>query len=131
MQIKKEFLPVGSVVIMKGTAQKVVIIQRAITVDDQGAEKYFDYGAVDYPEGLVGMGVMYFNQDNIFKVVYEGYCDEDEKVFTDQLNQAFELYNSTPHDSDRKDSEIAAESADIVAEDDDPFASVRDMEEDN
>ena len=76
-----EYLPLGSIVLLKGGLQKVIIIGRAITVNNQGQTVYFDYGGVPYPDGLTGDQMAYFNGDQIGTVVFEGYRDvEDEHI---------------------------------------------------
>ena len=54
--VKKEtvdYLPLGSVVILKGGVQKVVVIARGLLSVATGKEGYFDYGGCLYPQGLV------------------------------------------------------------------------------
>lgn len=82
-----EFLPLGSVVLLKGGMQKILIIARALIVRNGTEEYFFDYGGVTYPEGLVGDQMAYFNTDKINKVVYEGYSDIDNENMVDSINQ--------------------------------------------
>ncbi|MDR0299292.1 MAG: DUF4176 domain-containing protein [Streptococcaceae bacterium] len=123
----KKFLPLGSIVIVIGTTQKIIIVQRAINYKEKNVEKYFDYGAVMYPEGLMGTEIIYFNQEDIFKIVHEGYTDEDEKIYKDQLEKALEIFESQ---LENQESENSFQDETVVVEDDDPFASVRDLEDD-
>lgn len=78
------FLPLGTIVILKGTLKKLMIVNRANIVD----EKYFDYGATLYPEGLIDNDLAYFNHDDILKVVSEGFSDDDNNLMVSQLEQA-------------------------------------------
>jgi hypothetical protein len=138
MKNEENFLALGTVVVMKGTAQKVMIIQRAVTINDEGKEKYFDYGSVLYPEGLIKANVIYFTKEDIFEVLNNGYSDEDDKIFVKQLNVALgqyeELQQAEPEETDHEskaevvDDPFAAFAPD-GDDDDDPFASVRDMED--
>lgn len=121
----KKFLPLGSIVIVIGTTQKVIIVQRAVNYKEKNVEKYFDYGAVMYPEGLMGTEIIYFNQEDIFKIVYEGYADEDEKIYTDQLEKALEIFKSQLENQEPENN-----FQEEITTDDDPFASVRDLEDD-
>ena len=85
---KLKYLPLGSVVLLKGGTQKLVIIGRGLQV--QNAQKkilFFDYAGVPYPQGLSGDEAMYFNIDMIVKVVHEGYSDEDDAIITDSINE--------------------------------------------
>lgn len=79
-------LPLGSVVLLNGGIQKMLIIARALNVRNGNKEFFFDYGAVAYPEGLIGDQMAYFNHENIAKVVFQGYADEDDAVFVQRIN---------------------------------------------
>lgn len=66
---------------LKEGSQKLMIINRGpiVEIDD---EKYmFDYSACKYPLGVVEEQIYYFNEENIDKVVFEGYVDEEETRF--------------------------------------------------
>ncbi|WP_077306452.1 DUF4176 domain-containing protein [Terribacillus halophilus] len=41
----------------------------------------FDYSACVYPQGLVADSVLYFNEENIDEVIFEGFKDSDEDRF--------------------------------------------------
>ena len=82
-----DFIPLGSIVILKGGVQKVLVIARAMNVKHDGETFFFDYAGVPYPEGLTGDQVAYFNHDTIAKVVFRGYHDVDDEVMVENLNQ--------------------------------------------
>lgn len=79
------FLPLGSVVLLQGATQKLLIIARAIQVRNGGKTFFFDYGGVLYPEGLTGDQMAYFNAENINRVVFEGYRDVDDDNMQDTI----------------------------------------------
>lgn len=81
-----DYLPVGSVVMVKGMLRKAVIIGRGLMTMPENELMYFDYGGCLYPEGLQGDSIMYFNHRDITEVVFRGYEDEDEKRAADNLN---------------------------------------------
>jgi hypothetical protein len=85
-------LPLGSIVLLKGGIQKLLIIARALNVKNGDKEFFFDYGAVAYPEGLVGDQMAYFNQENISKVVFEGYRDDEDQVFSQRIQDYIESH---------------------------------------
>ena len=58
----------------------MLIIARVIVAPVKGDIYRFDYGACLYPEGMVGDSLIYFNDEDIFKVVQEGYSDEDNDL---------------------------------------------------
>lgn len=85
-----DFIPLGSVVFLKGGTQKVMIIARAITAERGGKTFYFDYGGVLYPQGLVGAQMAYFNNDDIRAIAFIGCNDEDNQVILDAINDGLE-----------------------------------------
>ena len=80
-----ELYPVGSVVIAKGNVKKLVIIGRGVIVQVQEKMYFFDYAAVLYPEGMLNDRITYFNHKDIYKVVQEGYADEDEEMMRETI----------------------------------------------
>lgn len=84
----KEYLPIGSVVLLKNGEKKVMIYgrrQRRVTEVD----KEYDYIACLYPEGNIDENYMYlFNNENIDKVIYRGYSDAEEEAFINHLNNS-------------------------------------------
>lgn len=119
MTEEKTFLPLGSIVILKGALKKLMIVNRANVAEN----KYFDYAAILYPEGMLDENKAYFNGEDILKVVSKGYTDDDDTLMVEQLIQARDAYLA----SSQKSVETVTET--IVVEDDDPFASVRDLED--
>lgn len=116
----RSFLPLGSVVILKGSVKKLLVVSRGSIVEGE----FFDYGAFLYPEGLIDTNIAYFNRDDILKVVFEGYADADDELVIEILNDAHADYLQ-----DEAGAQSAAEPAAAVVNVDDPFASVRDLED--
>ena len=86
----KEFLPLGSVVIVKGSVKKLVLIARAIFTEVNGERKYFDYGACTYPEGVLGENIVYFQHKDIAEVIAKGYTDEDDRRMVENIHTGLE-----------------------------------------
>lgn len=86
----KQYLPLGSIVHLKGGVQKILITSRALNVKNNGDVFFFDYGGVPYPDGLVGDQMAYFNADKISKVVFEGYRDVDDENMVANINAYLE-----------------------------------------
>lgn len=82
-----EYVPLGSVVLLKDTNQKLLVIARAINVKNGDKTYFFDYGAVLYPDGLTGDRMAYFNHDGISKVVFEGFNDVENQNVVDTINR--------------------------------------------
>ena len=80
-----KMLPLGSIVILKGNTKKMMIIARLIALPVKGQVYRFDYGACLYAEGMVGDSLIYFNQEDIFKVVQEGYTDDDNEIMLENI----------------------------------------------
>lgn len=83
-----DFLPLGSIVVVRGNTKKVMIISRGLALAQDEGPRYYDYGACLYPEGLMGDAVIYFNHEGIQKIVHEGYVDEDETLILDSLGES-------------------------------------------
>lgn len=81
-----DYLPLGSVVLLHGGVQKLLIIARGINTKQDDQTEFFDYGAVLYPEGLTGDRMAYFNHDAVSNVVFYGYDDEDSKNCANNIN---------------------------------------------
>lgn len=89
MDNKVDYLPLGSVVVVQGGIKKYMIISRGLHVKINGKDKFFDYGACMYPEGIIGDKVMYFQHSNINKVIFEGYDDDDNKLMIENIHETF------------------------------------------
>ncbi|SHJ41974.1 hypothetical protein SAMN05444401_2957 [Clostridium amylolyticum] len=79
----KKYLPLGSIVLLKNGTKRVMIYGRKQL--QMGTDKEWDYIACLYPEGNISEEYMYlFNHDQIDKVFFVGYQDEDEKNFLEK-----------------------------------------------
>ena len=87
---KVDFLPLGSVVILKGGVQKLMIIGRGLNVKQGDDTYFFDYGGVLYPQGLTGDEMAYFNHDGVARVIAYGYMDDDSAIVDENLNTYLE-----------------------------------------
>ncbi|UEX90905.1 DUF4176 domain-containing protein [Staphylococcus ratti] len=74
-------ITIGSIIYLKGGSQKMMILNRGPILEQENKKVMFDYAACKYPLGLVGEEIFYFNTENIARVVFEGYSDEDEIRF--------------------------------------------------
>ena len=88
-EVKEKFLPIGTVVLLKGGKRELMIISYCIVpsgeaYDKNGkvdvTDKMFDYGACVYPEGMITSDQLFaFNHDQIEKIVFMGYETENQK----------------------------------------------------
>ena len=80
----KTYLPIGSVVLLKEGTKKVMIYGRKQKSVDTGNE--YDYLACLYPEGNISQQYQFlFNEENVDKVVFRGFCDAEDEAFVKNL----------------------------------------------
>lgn len=78
----KNFLPIGSVVLLKDAAKRLMICGRIQMRTDEGERKLYDYCGCLYPEGILDPERTFlFNNEDIVKVFYMGMQDEEEFKF--------------------------------------------------
>ncbi len=87
----EEFLPVGSVVLLKGGNKRIMICGRIQAQADTNV--IYDYSACYYPEGIIDTSAMFFfNRDAIETVYFRGYEDQEELDYrSNVLDQLGEL----------------------------------------
>ena len=85
MSKSNELLPLGSIVYLEEGTRKLVIVGRGVIFEDQesGEQVFADYMGVLYPIGLQTESTIFFQHENIDKVVFRGYSDEEEEHFMD------------------------------------------------
>ena len=72
-----KYLPIGSVVILKGATKRMMVIGFAATSEETG-EKVYDYIGCLYPEGVVdSRQTLLFNHDQIEKIFALGFKDQE------------------------------------------------------
>lgn len=89
--MERNLLPLGSVVLLKNGAKRLMICGRIQT--KEGSDKIFDYSACLYPEGLLGEeSVFFFNDNDIDRLFFIGFQDEEELIYNGEtLNKLGEL----------------------------------------
>ena len=82
--MREKFLPIGTVVLLKGGKKRIMICGRIQT--RSGEDKIYDYSACYYPEGIVGSSSMvFFNRDSIERVFFLGFQDTEELVYNENV----------------------------------------------
>ena len=80
-----KYLPIGSVVILKGSYKKIMITGYS-PVNQETKEIMFDYMACLYPEGIIQNDYnILFNHEDIKKIYAIGLQDEEQKDFIKEL----------------------------------------------
>ncbi|HIR49081.1 MAG TPA: DUF4176 domain-containing protein [Candidatus Faecimonas gallistercoris] len=86
MQAEK-YLPIGTVVMLKGGKKRAMIIGFCCS-NNGDTSKIYDYAGCLYPEGTLSSDkTLLFNHEQIDKIYYLGLSDEEEKNFKTRLNQ--------------------------------------------
>jgi len=80
-----EFLPIGSVVMLKN-GNKAVMVNGYLLIPSDDKEKMYDYSACIYPEGVLTSEQSFaFNHENIDKVLFRGYETDEYKKLLPKL----------------------------------------------
>jgi len=81
-------LPIGTVVKLKKGEQELMVVGRAQLFNNAGTIGYFDYSAALYPQGVISNSeFLFFNDDDIEEVIFEGYRSELEIEFADAYEE--------------------------------------------
>ena len=87
-------LPIGTVVLLKGSTKRVMIIgvcQRSA----EKPEELWDYSGCLFPEGYIGPDkVFLFNNDQLEKIFSTGFRDEEQMAFNKKAEQAIQKLRS-------------------------------------
>ncbi len=85
--IEEKYLPVGTVVMLKNGSKRAMIC--GFCPISEG--KTYDYVGCLYPEGQISPDKsLLFNHDQIEKIYFKGFVDEEEKQFKEQLKIALQ-----------------------------------------
>lgn len=89
----QKFLPIGSVVLLK-EGKKRIMITGFCCIGNADKNKTYDYSGCLYPEGFLSSDkTLLFDHDQIEKVYYIGYSDDEEKKFQEKLKKILEKIN--------------------------------------
>ena len=147
MMETKKLLPLGSIVLLEEGLQKLVVVGRGAVYEDQetGQDTFADYMAVLYPSGMNPETTIFFQHDNIDKVVFTGYSDEEEDRFL-EIYEAWQVESlkdieannrKTSEYDDAENNKMINHSendtqiinAEDLSEEEDLFAAIRDLED--
>lgn len=102
-KIEEKFLPIGTVVLLKGGKKELMIMSYCIVPSGEAYDKdgkvdirdqMFDYGGCAYPEGMLTSDQLFaFNHEQIEKVIYKGYETEKQKEISKVLKGGIEERN--------------------------------------
>lgn len=82
---KLKFLPIGSIVLLKNAKKRVMV--NGFCIIDEEKKNMYDYSGCLYPEGMIDSKQnLAFNHNQIEKIFFIGYSDNEEKDFKVRLN---------------------------------------------
>lgn len=80
-------LPIGSIVYLKEGTRKIMVLNRGAILNQEGENIIFDYSGCIYPVGLEAEHVFYFNEEDVDRVIFEGFKDEEESRYQELYRQ--------------------------------------------
>lgn len=84
-----DLLPIGSIVLINGGSKKAMIYG-VKQISEADEKKEYDYIGVMYPEGFLGGNYQFlFNHEDIQKVIFKGYEDNERKNFIEKLSEYY------------------------------------------
>ena len=102
-KIEEKFLPIGTVVLLKGGKKELMIMSYCIVPSGEAYDKngkvdirdqMFDYGGCAYPEGMLTSDQLFaFNHEQIEKIVFKGYETDKQKEISKVLKGGIEERN--------------------------------------
>ena len=91
--MNKGFLPIGSVVLLKGGTKRVMITGYC-SIDNENTEKVYDYTGCLYPEGILNSNELrLFDNNQIEKVDFRGFEDQEQIDFQKILDEHIDAAN--------------------------------------
>ena len=96
-------LPIGSVVLLKNSTKKLMIIGFA-QVSASNPDKVYDYVGCVFPEGFIGPDQTFlFDSQQIDKIYAVGYQDEEQMSFKIRVDEALaEIWRKESEKQDKE-----------------------------
>ena len=84
-------LPIGSVVLLKNSTKRIMIIGVCQGMKTEEGTRLYDYAGCIYPEGYIsGDKNFLFNHEQIERLYALGYQDEEQFAFKEKADQIIE-----------------------------------------
>ncbi len=84
--LRKKYLPIGSVVLLKDSQKRIMIV--GVKQKQADSDKVWDYSACLYPEGLLDPDKLYlFDTEQIARLYFIGLQDGEGLAFLNWLSQ--------------------------------------------
>ena len=79
-------LPIGSIVLLKNSEKKLMVMGYLQSLTDGEDDKMYDYSACLFPEGYISADEVYLlDQEQIDVIYYIGYQDEEQMEFMQRV----------------------------------------------
>lgn len=89
--MNNQILPIGSVVLLKNSTKRLMIVA---LLQEDGNGNAWQYAGCYFPEGIKDANSFYlFNNEQISRVFYFGYCDAEQMCLLEHLNAEWSKYN--------------------------------------
>lgn len=130
-----KYLPVGSIVLLTGGTKRLMITGYCMQTEERPGVIY-DYSGCLYPEGVIRSDVTsVFNHDQIERVDFVGFTDDEGKTFTDELSNKLKdvkEHNKFINERDEEEEEnlLALNVLNDIGTEEDEFDDDEDIEED-
>lgn len=83
-------LPLGSVVKLNKSKNDVWVMVKDKYVKSDNLQRYVEYSGIVYPDGQIEDIEIYFNSEDIHQIFFEGYKDQDEENYFNQIREELE-----------------------------------------
>ncbi|MBE6758934.1 MAG: DUF4176 domain-containing protein [Ruminococcaceae bacterium] len=89
MLAANDYLPIGTVVLLRKAIKKVMVIGiMPSRMTGESLVNEYDYLGVTYPEGFINNdALLLFNHDQILDVVFEGYRNPERTEFVNHVQR--------------------------------------------
>ena len=84
--MEEGLLPAGSIVLLKDSTKKVMILGFLQQIAEAEEPVYYDYCGCLFPEGYISPDEIYlFDHDQIDQIYFVGYQDEEQQDFSQRI----------------------------------------------
>ena len=93
--LKSEILPVGSVVLLKNSTRKLMIMG-LLQAKPEDMKRVYDYCGCVYPEGYMNPNNVYlFDEEQIERIYYRGFVNGEQEEFEKRVREILpKIYGS-------------------------------------
>lgn len=81
VKMSEKILPLGSIIYLKEGTAKLMVVGRGASFDNGEGQTFSDYIGVVYPNGIDPQDALFFNNEDIDQIVFEGFTDEEEERY--------------------------------------------------